>query len=65
MFAAKRHFFIFQVLEECRGALQEMEAASTGGERVRLQEAIRGGVTWLSHNGSNPDVATKSAEVCV
>lgn len=35
-----------------------------GGERVRLQEAIRGGVTWLSHNGSNPDVATKSAEVC-
>ncbi len=42
-----------------------MEAASTGGERVRLQDAIRGGVTWLSHNGSNPDVATKSAEVCV
>ncbi|KAL0043335.1 hypothetical protein WJX79_001721 [Trebouxia sp. C0005] len=52
-----------QVLEECRQALQEMEAASMGGERVRLQEAIRGGVTWLSHNGSNPDVATKSAEV--
>ncbi|KAL0045650.1 hypothetical protein WJX82_000668 [Trebouxia sp. C0006] len=52
-----------QVLEECRQALQEMEAASTGGERVRLQDAIRGGVTWLSHNGSNPDVATKSAEV--
>jgi len=51
-------------LEECRQALQEMEAASTGGERVRLQEAIRGGVTWLSHNGSNPDVATKSSEVC-
>jgi len=52
------------VLEECKQALQEMEAASAGGERVRLQEAIRGGVTWLSHNGSNPDVATKSAEVC-
>ncbi|KAL0021187.1 hypothetical protein WJX77_011045 [Trebouxia sp. C0004] len=52
-----------QVLEECRQALQEMEAASTGGDRVRLLEAIRGGVTWLSYNGSNPDVATKSVEV--
>ena len=33
------------------------------GERGRLQEAIRGGVAWLSHNGSNPDVAAKSTEV--
>ena len=40
-----------------------MDDAAEAGERARLQEAIRGGVTWLSQNGSNPVVAAKSAEV--
>ena len=40
-----------------------MEEASRGGDRGRLQEAIKGGVTWLSSNGSNPDVAPNSAQV--
>ena len=43
--------------------MQEMQAAMEGSDRGRLQEAIKGGVTWLSHNGSNPDVAPNSAEV--
>ena len=40
-----------------------MEEASGAGEKGRLQEALKGAVTWLSQNGSNPDVAPNSAQV--
>jgi len=51
------------VVEEYKATLQEMDDASAAGDRARLQDAIRGGVTWLSHNGSNPDWAANSAQV--
>ena len=59
------HFLLmaFQVLEDCRNVVREMEEASGAGEKGRLQEALKEAVNWLSKNGSNPDVAANSAQV--
>lgn len=53
----------FQVLEDCRNVVHEMEEASGAGDKGRLQEALKEAVNWLSKNGSNPDVAVNSAQV--
>lgn len=55
--------FSAQVLEACRGVVLEMTEAGGAGDRGRLQEALKGAVMWLSQNGSNPDVASSSAQV--
>ena len=55
--------FVVQVLETCSDVVREMEEASGAGDKGHLQEALKEAVNWLSKNGSNPDVATNSAQV--
>ena len=55
--------FVLQVLETCSDVVREMVEATTVGDKGRLQEALKEAVNWLSKNGSNPDVATNSAQV--
>ena len=54
---------VVQVLQRWREVQEEMQEACRGGDPARLQGAIKGGVTWLTQNGSNPDVAQSSTEV--
>lgn len=54
---------MLQVLETCGDVVRDMEEASGAGDKGRLQEALKEAVNWLSKNGSNPDVATNSAQV--
>ena len=67
LFFIERHhhvlLFVLQVLETCSDVVREMEEAGGAGDKGRLQEALKEAVNWLSKNGSNPDVATNSAQV--
>lgn len=54
---------MLQVLETCSDVVREMTEASGASDKGRLQEALKEAVNWLSKNGSNPDVATNSAQV--